>query len=37
LQCYRSQIETDLSTGEPAILPLDDLAHFHRPYEVFFL
>jgi LmbE family N-acetylglucosaminyl deacetylase len=37
LQCYRSQIETDLSTGEPAVLPLDDLAHFHRPYEVFFL
>jgi LmbE family N-acetylglucosaminyl deacetylase len=37
LQCYRSQIETDLSTGAPAILPGDDLAHFHRPYEVFFL
>ncbi|HEY4318167.1 MAG TPA: PIG-L family deacetylase [Herbaspirillum sp.] len=37
LQCYRSQIEADLSTGKPAILPDEDLAHFYRPYEVFFL
>ena len=37
LQCYRSQIEADLSTGRPAILPDEDLAHFYRPYEVFFL
>jgi LmbE family N-acetylglucosaminyl deacetylase len=37
LQCYRSQVEADLSTGEPAILHSEDLAHFQRPYEVFFL
>jgi len=37
LACYRSQLEPDQSTGNAAILPPEVLAHFHRPFEVFFV
>jgi LmbE family N-acetylglucosaminyl deacetylase len=37
IRCYRSQIEADASTGNPAVLQQRDLAHFRRRYEVFFL
>ncbi|MDB5775255.1 MAG: family deacetylase [Herbaspirillum sp.] len=36
LQCYRSQIEADPSTGRAAVLPAHVLAHFVRPYEIYF-
>lgn len=37
MQCYRSQLEPDLSTGNAAILPREVLAHFLRPYEIYFV
>lgn len=37
LACYRSQLEPDRSTGNAAILPPEVLAHFHRPFEVYFV
>lgn len=37
LQCYRSQLEPDLSTGNAAVLSNEVLAHFLRPYEIYFV
>jgi LmbE family N-acetylglucosaminyl deacetylase len=37
LQCYRSQLEPDLSTGKAPIVPPEVLAHFHRPFEIYFV
>jgi len=37
LQCYRSQLEADLSTGNAAVIGDDVLAHFLRPYEIYFV
>jgi LmbE family N-acetylglucosaminyl deacetylase len=37
LACYRSQLEPDRSTGNAPILPSEVLAHFHRPFEIYFV
>jgi LmbE family N-acetylglucosaminyl deacetylase len=37
LRCYRSQLAPDPSTGNAAILPPEVLAHFHRPFETYFV
>ncbi len=37
LESYRSQLEPDLSLGGAAILPQEVLAHFTRPYEIYFV
>jgi LmbE family N-acetylglucosaminyl deacetylase len=37
LACYRSQLEPDRSTGNAPILPPEVLAHFHRPFEIYFV
>lgn len=37
LACYRTQLEPDLSTGTAAILPPEVLAHFDRPFEIYFV
>lgn len=37
LQCYRSQLEPDMSTGNAAVLSDEVLAHFLRPYEIYFV
>lgn len=37
LECYRSQLEPDRSTGNAAILPPEVLAHFHRDFEIYFV
>lgn len=37
LECYRSQLEPDRSTGNAAILPPEVLAHFQRDFEIYFV
>jgi len=36
IDCFNTQIERDPSTGKPPILGRTTLAHFMRPFEIFF-